>query len=167
LLTVVGVILIAVIIMTTFNTGQLAMTQQLGLSGNGQSAQQTSIQGQGLGYMYTPCPPIKPGTIFRASLEFNVTGTNSNGPLTGTFNTTNPLQERASHGIITNGTVTSSGARSQFILYGTSEVPICAISPNAVTITGYCGMDVPIRFIGGDGHVVTDVRGNVTCSAVP
>ena len=160
-----GGALTAVIIMILFNTSQFAMAQQqLTLSLNGQPAQQISIQGQGLGYMYTPCPPINPGTILRASLEFNVTGTKDNGALTGSFNTTNPLQEQPSHGIITNGMVTSSGALSQFVLYGTSEVPICAISPNDVTIVGYCGIDVPIRFIAGNGHVVTIVRGNVACN---
>jgi hypothetical protein len=160
---VIFAVALTAIVMITFNTGQFAMAQQLTSSLNGQPNQQISIQGQGLGFMYTPCPPINPGTVLRASLEFNVTGTN-NGALTGSFNTTNPLQERPSHGIITNGMVTSSGATTLFILYGTSEVPVCAFSPNAVTITGYSGMDVPIRFIAGNGHVVTIVRGSVACN---
>jgi type II secretory pathway pseudopilin PulG len=157
-----SVALIAVIIMITFNTSQLAVAQQLTLSFNGQPAQ-TTIQGQGLGNMYTPCPPINPGTPLRALLEFNVHGTN-NGTLIGTFNTTNPLYERPSHGIITNGMVTSSGGvNSLFILYGTSEVPICTFSPD-VTIIGYCGMNVPIWLFAGNGRVVTFVQGDVSCT---
>jgi hypothetical protein len=156
------VALIAVIIIITFNTSQLAVAQQLTLSFSGQPAQ-TTIQGQGLGYMYTPCPPIHPGTPLRALLEFHVHGTN-NGALRGTFNTTNPLYERPSHGIITNGMVTSSvGVIGLFILYGTSELPICGFSPD-VTIIGYCGMNVPIGLIAGNRHVVTVVQGDVSCT---
>jgi hypothetical protein len=156
---IMGAALMAV--MTMFSIGQLVITQQSALSINGQS-HQISIQGQGLGYMYTPCPPIRAGIPFRALLDFNASGTN--GALTGSFETTNPLQDKPSPGNITKGTIIlSAGATIPYILYGTLEVPVCGFAPD-VTITGYCGIGVPIRFIAGSGHVVTITKGNVTCN---